>query len=230
MNEVNDHSSEYPPPFSSPFSGSGGGGKGGGMKRFAELFVLLGTSTKTNDKLDALTSYFAVADDRDKVWVIALFSGRKPKRTVNATQLQEWCRELTGLAQWLFEESYHTVGDLAETIALLLPEPEDTVDGQKQAADDGISSGKAEDTGGAVGGNSPSGDSSLSWYLEKLMEIGKEQEDVKKKFVIQCWQQMGRDERLVFNKLITGGFRIGISQKMIVNALAKTVGVTPSII
>src|SRR3977135_3300928 len=94
----------------------------GGMKLFAELFVLLGTSTKTNDKLDALTEYFAGADDRDKVWVIALFSGRKPKRTVNATQRQVWSREITGLPQWLFEESYHTVGDLAETIALLLPE------------------------------------------------------------------------------------------------------------
>src|SRR5258708_2242739 len=59
----------------------------GGMRLFAELFVQLGTSTKTNDKLEALTEYFAGSDDRDKVWVIALFSGRKPKRTVNATQL-----------------------------------------------------------------------------------------------------------------------------------------------
>lgn len=216
MNQANDHNSEYPSsPFSSPFRGSGGGGWGG-MKRFAELFVLLGTSTKTNDKLDALTSYFTVADDRDKVWVIALFSGRKPKRTVNATQLQEWCREITGLPQWLFEESYHTVGDLAETIALLLPEP-------------GNAAGELVQTDTA-NRSSISGVGSLSYYLEKLMEIGKEQEEVRKNFVIQCWQQMGRDERLVFNKLITGGFRIGISQKMIVNALAKTVGVSPSII
>src|SRR5882757_9384234 len=97
----------------------------GGMRLFAELFVQLGTSTKTNDKLEVLTEYFAGSDDRDKVWVIALFSGRKPKRTVNATQLAEWSREITGLPAWLFEESYHTVGDLAETIALLLPEPGD---------------------------------------------------------------------------------------------------------
>ncbi|HTI11944.1 MAG TPA: ATP-dependent DNA ligase [Puia sp.] len=178
----------------------------GGMRLFAELFVQLGTSTKTNDKLEALTDYFAGSDDRDKVWVIALFSGRKPKRTVNATQLAEWSREITGLPAWLFEESYHTVGDLAETIALLLPEP------------------------GAGAADIPASGYNLSYYLEKLMDIGKEPEPVKKDFVLHCWEQMNRDERLVFNKLITGGFRIGISQKMIVNALAKTVGVSPSII
>ena len=187
---------DYTPPPS-------GEARAGGMRLFAELFVLLGTSTKTNDKLDALTEYFTLANDRDKVWVIALFSGRKPKRTVNATQLAEWSREITGLPQWLFEESYHTVGDLAETIALLLPEPEQLL----------------------VGDPRP-----LSYYLEKLIAIGKEQEAVKKSFVLHCWQQMNRNERLVFNKLITGGFRIGISQKMIVNALAKTVGVSPSVI
>src|ERR1700727_2613852 len=92
----------------------GGGGMDGmgGMRRFADLVLKLGTSTKTNDKLETLAAYFAVADDADKVWVIALFSGRRPKRTVNTTMLWEWCRELTGLPGWLFEESYHTVGDL----------------------------------------------------------------------------------------------------------------------
>src|SRR5262245_26973529 len=91
-----------------------------GMKRFADLVVQLGSSTKTNDKLDALADYFSHAYSRDKVWVIALFSGRRPKRAVNSTQLANWCVELTGIPQWLFEESYHTVGDLGETIALLI--------------------------------------------------------------------------------------------------------------
>src|ERR1700722_20064237 len=96
-----------------------------GMRLFAELVVKLGASTKTNDRLEWLEQYFSTAEDCDKVWVIALFSGRRPKRTVNTTMLWEWCRELTGLPGWLFEESYHTVGDLAETIALLLPEGKD---------------------------------------------------------------------------------------------------------
>ena len=174
----------------------------GGMRRFAELAVRLGTSTKTNDRLEALEKYFTEAEDADKVWMIALFSGRRPKRTVNTTQLWEWCREITGLPGWLFEESYHTVGDLAETIALLLPEV-------------GVFEGAGE---------------SLAFYLLALAGIGKEEEGVKKAFVQQCWASMNRDERFVFNKLITGGFRIGVSQQTVVNALARSAGVDASVV
>ena len=94
------------------------------MKQFATLVNILGTSTKTNDKLQALQDYFDVAADKDKVWVIAIFSGRRPKRIINSTILQSWCMEIVHITPWLFDECYHTVGDLAETIALLLPEPE----------------------------------------------------------------------------------------------------------
>src|SRR5579863_9413044 len=83
-----------------------------GMRLFADLVVKLGGSTKTNDRLELLERYFSSAGDADKVWVIALFSGRRPKRTVNTTMLWEWCREMTGLPDWLFAESYHVVGDL----------------------------------------------------------------------------------------------------------------------
>ena len=176
----------------------------GGMQRFAALAVRLGTSTKTNDKLEALETYFTEAEDADKVWVIALFSGRRPKRTVNTTLLWEWCRELTGLPGWLFEESYHTVGDLAETIALLLPEPDHA---------DGAAAGL-----------------SLRFYLERLARLGKEEESVKKAFIQESWASMDKDERFVFNKFITGGWRIGISQQTVVNALARATAVEASVI
>jgi hypothetical protein len=124
--------------------------------------VKLGTSTKTNDRLEALENYFSEADDADKVWVIALFSGRRPKRTVNTTLLWEWCREVTGLPGWLFEECYHTVGDLAETIALLLrgrsrerPIPEATAQGSGEAgmgADDGAGEAGTEGAERSEGG------------------------------------------------------------------------------
>lgn len=231
MNELNDSSSMVTPAAER---------NSGGMRLFAELFVRLGTSTKTNDKLDALTAYFAVADDREKVWVIALFTGRKPKRTVNATQLAEWSREITGLPQWLFEESYHTVGDLAETIALLLPEPEEVPANEEERRKEAVgektpgetAKPNEEPSGNKTGNgaNAATGGYNLSYYLEKLMAIGKEEEAVKKEFVLRCWEQMNRDERLVFNKLITGGFRIGVSQKMMVNALAKTAQASPSVI
>jgi DNA ligase-1 len=186
--------------------------KSSGMRLFAELVVLLGTSTKTNDKLEALTQYFKASIDKDKVWVIALFSGRRPKRTVNTTQLAVWSLEITGLPSWLYEESYHTVGDLAETIALLLPDQEDPAWRSLTTIE------RTE------------GDGSLAYYLARLTEIGKEEEIIKKDFIVQCWAHMNRDERFVFNKLITGGFRIGVSQKMIVNALARTTATPAAVI
>ncbi len=113
-----------------------------------------------------------------------------------------WCMEVADLPAWLFEECYHTVGDLGETIALLLPET--NTNGQP--------------------------DKSLSYFINAFLKMEKADEAVKKDFIISSWMTMNKDERFVFNKLLTGNFRIGVSQKMIVNALAKTVQLEPSVI
>ncbi|MDB5193590.1 MAG: ATP-dependent ligase [Segetibacter sp.] len=174
------------------------------MKHFAELVKVLGTTSKTNEKLEALSEYFANAKNEDKVWVIAIFSGRKPRRAVNSTQLITWCVEEAKLPGWLFGESYHTVGDLAETIALLLPEPDDELLNTH--------------------------DHSLSYYIETFKQIEKQDEAVKRKFIVDSWSYMDQNEKFVFNKLITGAFRIGISQKMMVNALSKFTSLEASVI
>jgi DNA ligase-1 len=180
------------------------------MKQFADLVTRLGTSTKTNEKLDALSEYFSIANDKDKVWVIAIFSGRRPKRAVNSTQLWTWCNELVKLPGWLFEECYNAVGDLGETIALLLPESVNA-----DAPPNGLP-GRASYP--------------LHYYLETLISIEKQDESVRKEFILRSWQTMTHGERFVFNKLITGNFRIGVSQNTMVNALAKTSKLEPSVI
>ena len=174
-----------------------------GMKQFAELVSLLGTSTKTNDKLEALASYFNTANDKDKVWVIALFSGRRPKRTIRPTLLQQWCADMVNIPLWLFAESYHTVGDLSETIALLIP-----------------------DQPGAISVNRP-----LYYYVERFLALANSGEEEKKEFMMQSWKELASPaERFVFNKLLSGAFRIGVSQRLMVNALARTVNLEPSVI
>ncbi len=178
-----------------------------GFSEFASLVLLLGTSTKTNERLEAIANYFATADDKDKVWVIALFTGRRPKRAVNSTQLWEWCGELTDLPTWLFAECYHSVGDLAETISLVLPENIAVSDQQSAFS------------------HKP-----LYYYLETLIAITKENEVIRKQFILNAWAEMNQIERFVFTKLITGNFRIGVSQGLMVNALAKTTGMESSII
>lgn len=161
------------------------------MKDFAHLFRKIDQTTKTNSKIAALVDFFGTAADQDKVWAIALFSHRRPKRTVTTSLLREWSAEMAQIPSWLFEESYHIVGDLAETIALVLPAPERT------------------------------SDRSLSDWIRIIMDLKDKTEEHKKSQILSAWHALDSDERFLFNKLITGGFRIGVSQKTIINALAK---------
>src|SRR6056297_3450125 len=93
------------------------------MKQFSDLISAIEITNKTNAKIEALVHYFSTAPDKDKLWLIALFTGKRPSRPVKTTLMKAWCMELTKLPEWLFLESYSTVGDLGETLALLLPEP-----------------------------------------------------------------------------------------------------------
>ena len=98
------------------------------MKAFADLYTLLDETTKTNEKVEALTRYFAGAEPTDAAWAIYFLSGRKPKQAVPSKKLREWAAEEAQVPEWLFNESYDAVGDVAETVALLLPPPDRSSD------------------------------------------------------------------------------------------------------
>jgi len=163
------------------------------MQIFAELIHRLDQSNKTGDKLEALDWFFSNAAPADSVWVIAIFSHRRPKRQVSTRQLRNWCQEKAGIPDWLFEESYQAVGDLAETIALLLPAPTRTHS------------------------------VSLTEWIHWLQQLPAD-EELKKQEILAAWDQFTSLERFVFNKLITGGFRIGVSQNLLIQALSKFTG------
>ena len=161
------------------------------MKAFSELFTRIDQTTATNEKIDALAEYFATAPEQDAIWCVALLSGRRPKRTVKTSELWEWSGELSGLPVWLQAESYHIVGDLAETISLILPP------------------------------NEQGGDYQLHEIIHTLSELENKDEAERKAYITGMWRQFGQQELFVFNKLITGGFRVGVSDKIIIKALAK---------
>ncbi|MGD1944795.1 MAG: ATP-dependent DNA ligase [Croceivirga sp.] len=161
------------------------------MKQFAQLIKTLDSTNKTNIKVKALADYFSTAPDKDKVWTIAILSHRRPPRPVNTTLLREWASELAHIPLWLFEESYHIVGDLAETIALVVPSDEKSTD------------------------------KSLTEFLEEMIWLKKQSDESKKKYLFDNWKLLGYYGRFVFTKLITGGFRIGVSQKLMTRALSR---------
>ena len=164
------------------------------MRAFAHLFQALDETTKTSRKVNALAGYFETAQDQDRLWTIALFSSRRPKRAVTTTQLRTWAAERAGIDLWLFEDCYPIVGDLAETISLILPEA------------------------------SSRSDASLTQWIQDLVAITKATDDDKKRFVLKAWDCLDGTERFLFNKLITGGFRVGVSQKLMTRALAQASG------
>ena len=164
------------------------------MKRFASLFAALDATTKTSVKTAALAAYFRDAPEEDRLWTIALLSGRRPKRAVTATELREWAAEAAGLPLWLFEEAYAVAGDLAETISLILPPP-------------------GQDSG-----------ESLSSHMRALIALTGQPAPQRRAAILEAWDSLGSDERFLFNKLITGGFRMGVSQGLMTRALAQATG------
>ncbi|GMN10395.1 ATP-dependent DNA ligase [Croceitalea sp. MTPC9] len=170
------------------------------MKKFAQLIKKLDSTNKTNVKVNALSAYFIDANDDDKVWTIAILSHRRPPRPVNTTLLREWAAELSNIPLWLFEESYHIVGDLAETIALVVPAGEKTTT------------------------------KSLTEFLQEMIALKPKSEADKKAYLFENWSQLNYYERFVFTKLITGGFRIGVSQKLMTRALSKATGIDEDVL
>lgn len=163
------------------------------MKRAAALFDALDATGSTNAKVDALAAYFREADDADKLWVIALLSGRRPKRPVTSTHLRKWAAEISGIPDWLFEASYHVVGDLAETVTHIAK--------LEQAIT-----------------------KSLTEWVHYVEDLKQQDETEKAQRVKAAWAGLEGMELFVFNKIITGGFRIGVSQKIMVKGLSKATG------
>src|SRR5437763_14528554 len=102
------------------------------MNRFVELYTELDETNKTSGKVDAMVRYFKEAPPEDAAWGLFFLTGRRPRRPVAVTKLWTWANELTGLPAWLFSESYDAVGDLAETIATILPDPKTETGGGKR--------------------------------------------------------------------------------------------------
>ena len=161
------------------------------MKAFAALYAALDETTKTNEKVEALTRYFAIAMPDDAAWALFFLSGRSLKRLISAPKLRSWAVQAAGLPDWLFDESYDAVGDTAETIALLLP------------------------PSGAVS------DVPLhTWIEQRIVPLRTLTEDDQRVALLAAWSELDGQQRFVFNKLITGSFRVGVSQLLLIRALA----------
>src|SRR3954464_6042854 len=171
------------------------------MKAFADLYAALDETTKTTGKVRALVGYFEQAPPGDAAWAVYFLIGRKPKQVVPTAKLRAWGAAEAAIPDWLFEESYHAVGDLAETIALLLPAPSMTTDRPLS-----------------------------EWVERRLLPLRLADEAERHAAMRQAWAEMDDRQRFVWNKLITGAFRVGVSQQLVTRALAQVAGLDEGVI
>jgi len=171
------------------------------MKAFADLYTALDASTRTNDKIAALVAYFNMVPREDACWAVYFLTGNRPRQAVPAKKLHEIAADAAGLPLWLFEEAYDSVGDLAETIALILPPPE-----------------------------AASALPLHRWILDRLGTLRTLAEAEQKAALLRYWAELDQHQRFVFNKLITGGFRVGVSALLVIRALAEFTGLDAKLI
>ena len=166
------------------------------MKAFATLYARLDATTSSNAKLIALQEYFVAATPADAAWAVYFLSGGRPRQLIPTKLLREMTLNVSGLPLWLFEESYSAVGDLAETMTLLLPSSEQT------------------------------SDESLSIWLEnKLLPLRGLAPEALTAALMPLLQQLDKPSQLVCIKLITGSFRVGVSKLLVTRALAVVAGI-----
>ena len=171
------------------------------MKTFSNLYAKLDETTKTNVKIRVLRDYLAHAPAEDAAWAVYFLIGRRPRQVIPSGKLRAWAAEEAGVPGWLFQESYDAVGDLAETIALLLPPP-------KQLSDLPLS----------------------HWIEQRLLPLRGQNEEDQRTAMLQAWRELDHQQRFVWNKLISGAFRVGVSQQLVTRALAEASGLDHSVV
>lgn len=210
------------------------------LRDFARLYDRLDRTTSTDAKVAALVEYFRAADAADAAWALFFISGNRFKRLLPGKLLWLWCSEVTGVPEWLMGESYSAVGDTAETITLLLeatpdraalPEPagESRAGGEQLSLGDLFAEAGAE--GGAESGAEPSDAAALPlrvWSEERLGTLAGLPPARQRALVTRWWSELSGTELFVLNKMVTGALRVGVSQTLVVRALAEVAGAEPA--
>ena len=172
------------------------------MEFFSKLFHDLDSTTKTNIRLDFLVDYLTTADPKDAIWVCWFLNGKRIKGAIKSSELKELASDYSGFPLWLVEECHDNVGDLAETISLLV--------------------GDAVVPSNVIGLNSI-----VDRYIRSLVGMSL---DEKRDRLREAWKTFRSEDSLPFHKLLTGGFRMGISSGNLYKALARVGNVEPAVI
>lgn len=171
------------------------------MKQFAQLVAAVDQATQAEAKVNAMAAYLSSVGEEDKMWMLALFCQKRPKRSLKTDQLREWVAEYLAIPDWLIEVSYQSVGDLPETLSLLLPRPEEARE-----------------------------DHSLAFWMKQIQDLSRADPEDQKAFLFEAWKSLDANQRFVIHKLLTGGFRSSVPGKLLVKAISHSTGLAENAI
>ena len=171
------------------------------MREFARLYAELDATTATNRKLEAMKQYFQRVPPENAAWAVYFLAGGKPRQAVPTKLLRQYAIESAGIDDWLFDECYHAVGDLAETVAHILPPP-------RSQSDTGLA----------------------TWMEERILPLRGAEPGAIRAALLSYWDQLDWQERFLLAKLIGGGFRVGVSKLLVTRALSEVAGTDAKLI
>ena len=143
------------------------------MKSFSQLYRALDATTKTSQKIAAMVDYFQHATPGDASWAVYFLNGNRLSRVLPPRVLRKWSYDRAGIPAWLFEESYQSVGDLAETISLLVPAGEAAIQ------------------------------QTLQQWVQDIQEFRGEDESRRVTLLDQLWQRIPQEDAFVLAKMIS---------------------------
>jgi DNA ligase-1 len=148
------------------------------MLDFTRLYTALDATTSTLEKRRLLRDFFASQAADDAAVALFFLTGGRLYRSASTKLLRTAIIEATGLPGWLVTECREQVGDLSETLALLHP-----------------------------GADEPSTEALSATYRDRLKPFEAATDDAQRRAIIEhAWGDFDADQRLVFHKLIRGGF------------------------
>ena len=171
------------------------------MRRFTDLYFALDATTRTSDKVAALAAYFRAVDPADGAWALAFLAGKRGRRPVSGPAMRAWAAAEAGHPEWLVSECHEVVGDLSETIALLLPEPTEPRDIPLHTI--------------------------VEQHIQPMAHM---RDDEKRDHLVALWRTLDTEQRFVFHKLISGAFRVGVQRRLLTRAIADAAGLEPAVV
>ena len=182
------------------------------FRSFGNLINNLEQCNSTKKKINLISVFIKDIDPRDGSWILLLLMSTRQKRVITGRRLKDILQASFRMPSWLIDDCFAQVGDSAETISLLWPQL------KSELTDANIECSEVYNKLF----NEPKESKPLHWWMETLLPAIKDAtETTQNRLILKLWSDIADQDHYLTNKLITGGFRNGVSKGLVVKSIAQ---------